>query len=250
MKSRKSDIVRSGFTLIEMLVVILIIMMLSAMLFKIAGLVTGKTARAKSVADIANIENALAEFYSEYNIYPPTSQNSYIFEDRSSHDAGFQNVLDKNNDPGSSRFITDGDVRYDPKNPDRQWGQSTKGSLGCEYGLVSYLWPRDQGQGRWVKNKKGTHWYDQDTEHDIAAKTKWNHFLTGLNLKLGKKEMEREIGGTVAIYTNKVLTVVDPWNNGYEYRCKPPYMKYKLWSVGPDGSSGTADDINNDTFNE
>jgi len=47
-----------------------------------------------------------------------------------------------------------------------------------------------------------------------------------------------------------VMTVVDPWGGAYQYQCKPPYMQYKLWSKGPDGQNGTADDVNNGSYNE
>ena len=39
----------------------------------------------------------------------------------------------------------------------------------------------------------------------------------------------------------------DPWGNAYEYKYPGTHNKgsYDLWSKGPDGSSGTADDIGN-----
>lgn len=39
----------------------------------------------------------------------------------------------------------------------------------------------------------------------------------------------------------------DPWGHPYRYRCpgvKRPYS-YDLWSFGPDGKEGTADDVGN-----
>jgi len=229
-----------GFTLIEMLVVILIILLLSGMLLKIAGLVSGKAARGKAVADIANLESALAEYYAEYNIYPPTSSMAYQYENSGGQPTGLKNMLDANNKPDEPGFITDSDERVVDDN--RQWGQSTKGSIGYSYGLVSYLWPREQGGQK--------HWYDRDTERDASAKKKWAHYLDNLNVCRSKKEVSRNIGGTDFIYTNNVLTVRDPWNHDYKYECRPPHMQYKLWSVGPDGKDDTGDDINNKSFNE
>jgi prepilin-type N-terminal cleavage/methylation domain-containing protein len=229
-----------GFTLIEMLVVILIILLLSGMLFKIASLVSGKAARAKAVADIAKLESALAEYYAEYNIYPPTSGVAYQYENSGGQPDGLRNMLKANNNPDNPGFVTDSGERVVDKN--REWGQSTKGSIGYSYGLVSYLWPRAQG-GQ-------AHWYDRDTERDTAAKKKWAHYLDDLDVHHYGVEVHNTIGGTAFIYTNSVMTVRDPWDRDYQYQCKPPYMQYKLWSKGPDGKSGTGDDINNDAFNE
>ena len=232
---------RSGFTLIEMLVVILIILLLSGMLFKISGMVSGKAARARAVADISNLENALAEYYAVYNIYPPAITNIYVYENAAGQPAGLRALLAANNKPDSPGFITDSDGRVVHNN--REWGQSTKGSIGYEYGLVSYLWPREQGVGQ-------VHWYDKDTERDIAAKKKWAHYLKDIKVWKYSIQMKKTIAGTPFSYTNSVMVIRDPWGRDYGYSCKPPYMQYKLWSNGPDGKKDTADDINNKSANE
>jgi general secretion pathway protein G len=40
---------------------------------------------------------------------------------------------------------------------------------------------------------------------------------------------------------------LDPWKNPYQYSCPGTHNKdgYDLWSMGPDGKSGTDDDIGN-----
>jgi len=244
MKKREDIVARSGFTLIEMLVVVLIILMLSAMLFKIAGMVSGKAARAKAVADIANVQYALAEYYSEYNIYPPTSKNKYVYENTAGQDAGLKNILKTRNDPKKKTFITDSGERVVSKNEDWSWGKSKKGHLGYEYGLVSYLYLRDRG-GQ-------SHWYDKDTDRDISAKIRWQHFLKDVDLHSYGLEMSPKSLGleTTHVFTNSVASMRDPWDNDYVYECKPPYMKYKFYSIGPDHANNTGDDINNDSFNE
>ena len=45
------------------------------------------------------------------------------------------------------------------------------------------------------------------------------------------------------VYTNHQFTVWDPWGNQLNYRSDPPYESYRIWSIGPDCVSGTADDI-------
>ena len=48
-------------------------------------------------------------------------------------------------------------------------------------------------------------------------------------------------------YLKNAETLKDSWKNVYQYRCpgsKNP-KSYDLWSLGPDGQDGTADDIGN-----
>ena len=245
MKNRNSGfVVRSGFTLIEMMVVILIILLLSGMIFKIASLVGSKAARARAIADIANIEYALAEYYSEYDIYPPTSENGYQYEFTGGQTDGLKVILDRRNDPDSPNFVTDAGHRVVKKGEPWKWGKSKQGHLGYSYGLVSYLYYRDRGTQ--------SHWYDEDTERDKAAKLKWQHFLEDLDLSTyGVKKDPEDVGLEIPQpYTNLVSIIRDPWDHGYIYESKPPYMKYTLWSKGPDGKKDTGDDINNESFNE
>jgi general secretion pathway protein G len=43
-------------------------------------------------------------------------------------------------------------------------------------------------------------------------------------------------------HLSKKSIPVDPWNNKYNYECED-YQNYTIWSNGPDGESGTEDDI-------
>lgn len=43
-------------------------------------------------------------------------------------------------------------------------------------------------------------------------------------------------------YLDKVQLPVDPWNNAYRYESKGKGV-FRVWSCGPDGISGTKDDI-------
>lgn len=48
-------------------------------------------------------------------------------------------------------------------------------------------------------------------------------------------------------YLDKSSLPVDPWDNEYQYMSpgKHNVDKFDLWSLGPDGQDGTADDIGN-----
>ena len=48
-------------------------------------------------------------------------------------------------------------------------------------------------------------------------------------------------------YLSSKEVLLDPWERPYRYRCPGTHndRTYDLWSVGPDGTDGTADDIGN-----
>ena len=61
----------SGFTLIEMMVVIALVGILIAGVFKLVGIAGQANKRAQTMAKLQKLENAIAGFYSEYGTYPP-----------------------------------------------------------------------------------------------------------------------------------------------------------------------------------
>lgn len=65
---------RRGFTLIEMLVVLLIIAILSGMVFALMGLVGPAGDKADTVRRVEMLANAIEEFRAEYGKYPPVPQ--------------------------------------------------------------------------------------------------------------------------------------------------------------------------------
>ncbi|MDR2982642.1 MAG: type II secretion system major pseudopilin GspG [Puniceicoccales bacterium] len=48
-------------------------------------------------------------------------------------------------------------------------------------------------------------------------------------------------------YVEKAASLVDAWGSPYQYRCPGSHNTsgYDLWSLGPDKTDGTADDIGN-----
>lgn len=65
---------RQGFTLVELMIVIAVIGLLAAIVFKLMGSTSEKNRVAKTVARIERIQNALSAYYAEYGSYPPVSQ--------------------------------------------------------------------------------------------------------------------------------------------------------------------------------
>ena len=231
--------VRSGFTLIEMLVVIAIILVLSGIVLRATSLVLRHTATGRSQHDLQQLQNALNEYYAEYGNYPPCTEVPYEYEGWMTRMIpALRTILDGEaspqfNNPELSGFIAD------MERPGG-WPQCDPGrAIGYRYGLVAYLYPRDRGQ---------THWYDRDTERDKAAKARWSNFLRDVNLVKDNPGGCRKMSlGAEMLFTNLVDTIQDAWRNDYQYISKAPYQSYKLWSKGPDGASGTADDINGDS---
>lgn len=112
---------RVGFTLVEMLVVVVVILILAGMTISIMAYVNTRTGRARAAADIERIKNALEEYYAVYGIYPPVE--------------------------GMRREFAGEGPPYVPPAPPR-------GGAGYRDGLVSYLF-LDSQRSRWDKYLDG-----------------------------------------------------------------------------------------------
>ncbi len=204
-----------GFTLIELLMVVLVILMLSALLFRGASLVGDRTLRARAIADVQSLQNALNEYFAEYGTYPPTDRMAYIYEDTSMQPLVFRRAIERGDPP------------------------MTDSTLGYDYGLVSHLWVRERG------TESGHVDYDNDLQRDIEAKQRWAHYLNSVGLASDADPRENSDYDSLQVYSNAILTIRDPWGEEYLYRSPPPYLSYRLWSKGPDRADGTPDDISN-----
>ena len=60
-----------GFTLIELLIVTVVIVTLMAIVFRLAGTGGESTRRAKTLARIQKLSNALSGYYAAFGSYPP-----------------------------------------------------------------------------------------------------------------------------------------------------------------------------------
>ena len=222
---------RNSFTLIEMLVVIVIIGILAGITFRMFSMVGRRGEVAEALRDMEAMANALSEFYAEYGQYPPASGMGYEYENVGKQHPVFSGV-----------FL--------PQNPD--WRGNTLFSYS---GLISWLWPRvPQGGSDWplmpgsaIAHTENVQWIG-DTGRDFAAKRRWARFLSEIELSQGEHPIldnDVESGGDIVPwpYTNDTLTVVDPWGSSYQYDSLSPYLSYRLWSLGPDMTANTEDDI-------
>ena len=265
---------RSGFTIIEMLVVVIIIAILAGLVFKMIGAGGASADKAKARRQLEAIANACEEYRAEYGRYPPVAKDS------------------KGNQP----------FAYDyPRSADR-WTGGSASSLATllnkvsrtqatvfKFGLMSFLVTRVEGRAELAPKElfdKGSlsdsqhHWRSQNDPKNSDSKdlvekqikaglttrpdgkngsVKWDpkkHCCAVDNPRdvraarkiwplikdvIRTEESYHEYNGNV--YTNLQCSVWDPWNNTLNYRSDPPFDSYRLWSNGPDGKSGTADDI-------
>jgi len=228
MKSPRS---RRAFTLIEMLVVIVIPGILAGIVFKMYSMVNRRGEVGESLRDMEAMASALSEFYAEYGQYPPAAGMGYEYENTTKQHPVFCNI-----------FL--------PQNPG--WRGNTLFSYS---GLISWLWPRTpQGGSNWplmpgssIQHSENVQWIG-DTDRDFTSKVRWARFLSEIELTQGDHAITTnavESGGDIVNwpYTNDTLTVLDPWDNAYQYETMEPYMSYKLWSYGPDEAPNTDDDI-------
>ncbi|MBM4143078.1 MAG: type II secretion system protein [Lentisphaerae bacterium] len=228
---------KRGFTLIEMLMVIVVIGILSGIVFKLFSMVTRKGQESETIRRLECIANALNEYFVEYGQYPPAVNMTYICENTGLQHPNFRDI-----------FL--------PQNPD--WKDNT---LFDYTGLVAWLWPRDNppNAAAWprlpgysIKHKENVQ-YIGDSARDQAAKERWARFLEEVPLSSGKQAILNNnvsdgYGTYPWPYTNDVLTVKDDYGGDLRYQCTPPYLTYRLWSLGPNGNDGDADDIHRDKW--
>lgn len=213
---------KSAFTLIEMLVVIVIMLILAGIIIRAASLVSRKSGVGKAKGELEQLQNALNEYYAEYGIYPPCMGFGYEHQGLKTYrNKAFRNYL----------------LRDDSE------------LVPYYNGLVAHLWTRAEfiptvKDPPVIPLDRVVQRYDEDTARDRAAKKRWAHYLSDIIVDGGDSAPRMtNFGGTV-YYSNTVHTVLDPFGVQYQYECRPPYMSYKLWSYGPDRTPGTPDDIN------
>lgn len=273
---------RSGFTIIEMLVVVIIVAILAGLVFKMIGAGGTSSDRAKARRQVEALANACEEYRAEYGRYPPVAK-----------------------DPDGSQPL-----HYSYPRNGQYWTRGGKGGaeslagilskvkvgeLRAEktyvfhFGLMSYLVTRVEGRAEHANkqlfqtvsgiSEKQSHWRSQNSdklnnqgniEDLVKAGTisrgddwdkKWN--CTAIDsprdarvakriwplIKDIVRTEEDHCGYQGHVWTNSQCTVWDPWGNQLHYRSDPPYESYRIWSSGPDGKSETADDISSGNEN-
>jgi len=180
MKKKPNQEKRAAFTLIEMLVVVVIIGILIAGVFRLMGAAGESNKKALTVARLQKMQNALSGFYAEYGTYPPVvphdSPDPYARQDPdtgtakspatsllvsdaaeyANKAAGSQPIAFEYPSPDSATLNTYINERYkgiEAENVNDALGQSAASpTLGArwqdakifKFGVLSYLLPRVQ----------------------------------------------------------------------------------------------------------
>ena len=266
---------QNGFTLIEMLVVVVIIATLAGITFKLVGAGGASSDKAVARQKLEQLANAIEEYRAEYGKYPPVSR----IPDKSPnlHQPDYNDSWTEQ----ERRSKTYQPIRYEYPGSKEYWtggGQSGSKNLAnflkdvprdeatvFVFGLMSYLECRVEGRASnayrslFEKSSAGvekSHWLSEnsrrirsdatssdwnvaaDNPRDIRAARKIAPFIENIR----RSEIQSR-GYNNETWTNSYSTVWDPWSHEICYESDPPYDSYRIWSIGPDGKSGTADDI-------
>jgi len=224
----------AGFTLVEMLVVIVIILVLMGVVFKMTRPSASKQAEAETVAKLERLKAVLEEFYAEYGQYPPVPYYKNVgnrLDDAAPRDAPVQ--------PLGYEYPWKDGMRSDMtgKFADQTWDTAPI----YTFGLMSFLLPRyaDRAGNAWntlLDNDQWGNYNDQkeDLGRDKRACARWWPFLEPI---VSSDNSVCLIGNDA--YTNITATVFDGWGlylriNEFVYVSPPPHQSYLLFSKGPD----------------
>lgn len=254
---------KGGFTLIEMLVVCLIIVLLAGLVFRMVGAMGRGNDIAETKGKIEMVANALEEFKSIYGKYPPVRlyHTERGMEPLMMYEFPQWDTYGPNIDVQRERvrqLIREGRGKV------RQWDVKGPGGV-FTFGLCSFFVPRVNGTAenggraflesrefmpeQWsafnTGNEKGDSQRDIDAVRRILphlggrlgpddrvewGPNKWGNRNSGI-LGMPWDGWKRDSASS----TNDRVTIVDAWNNDLNYYSIPPYESYKLWSSGPDG---------------
>jgi len=239
---------RAGFTLIEMLVVVIIISILAGMvlgLFKIAGVWAAKS---QTNERLGKVRAAIEEFYAEYGMYPPVPVYSIgqpFYYEYPVTNGGLKAVAN-----GSMNFsspvpwnscpiFTFGLMSFLVQRCGSEWGglHAANIDLDSDFSSLNLF-----NQGQWTAyntlvDVPGQGQARSDQSRDIAAVKRWKtHIQDVLSFGRAVHTPNSANVNATAAYTNLTITVLDGWNHELHYESAPPYQSYKLYAVAPDGT--------------
>ncbi len=114
---------KGGFTLIEVLVVVAVILLLSGMLFRVSNVVIERSNRAAAIGDMNAIANALEEYFAVFGHYPPVGRAGYQYA----------HGVPEGGEAGAADSYRDGLIAY-------LHGRKAGDPLPCFVGDVKHRW--------------------------------------------------------------------------------------------------------------
>jgi prepilin-type N-terminal cleavage/methylation domain-containing protein len=210
-----------GFTLIEVLAVVVVIGILLGVMLKVGSLLSDRTGRAATASRLENLKMCLKEYYRVNGQYPPSAPG---------HGTGYESP-DDGVYPASWNLISTYGRQTDPLFNDWNNGQT---------GLVYYLMPagvpNSAGQDFSFRNPSGARWkeYFDGAGYSSARAMHSNLVTTGWHYSL----------------TNDYPHLEDAYWQEFYYESLPPYQAFRLHSRGKDGLDATGDDIGRDEMTQ
>ena len=267
-----------GFTLIEMLVVCLIVVLLAGLVFRMTSAISRANSVAKTKAKLDMVANALEEFKAIYGKYPPVGMKKRhdgpwcpFYYEYPSGEAFKGSQAEK-----EAQDLIDNGHALDEKwgYEDRKWNSEYKMARDnfFTFGVCSFFVPRVNGTAgngpKAFRNLSNcTQWnvYNdgnamRDSQRDLDAVRR---ILPHLGARLSPNgEVDTSPDGCIlelntwhtrifrgqldgSMRTNNSATVFDEWDKDLCYWSVPPYETFKLWSSGPNQAdeNGEGDDI-------
>ncbi len=145
---------KRGFTLVEMLVVTLIIVLLAGMVFRLVGLVGRNNPRNTTRATLEKTAAALEEFKSIYGKYPPVRlyPTSRGMEPLMMYEFPQPDTYGDPDDPDAQRATAQRMIKQYKQGKMSQWDINGLGGI-FSFGLCSFFVPRVNGtaaNGGWM----------------------------------------------------------------------------------------------------
>lgn len=241
-----------GFTLVEMLVVVLIMALLVGLLVRNWGDSEDQSKRAATLATIAKVNAALEEFFAEYGQYPPVP----VYPGDGCQPIYFEYPIEYTSPPlpPGHPLLTMSGTRYVgvpefmvetlPNRDERLFTLGLVSFLERRYTTVRTDYPEYRNGGSyWSTNHP---WSDGgggddmqwmyhtptqiDEPRDLNAIARWEPFLEGVisGVTFSRTNAHPSFGGA---WLNRGLTIRDAWGAPLRYESLPPHQSYRLWSI-------------------
>jgi len=259
----------AGFTLIEILVVVVVIAILMGGVFKLVTIAAGAAKKAETIAILEKTRNAIGAFYAEYGCYPPVqhpeSSDLKYKDDPTLTPPDVPTTVSFNYPLGEKAEKTAmtaiGKAPVSANGRDDEYSQMPI----FKFGLMSFLVPRlgtivnegdppQAGYIYWRQAEKGG--WSQERGKTLSWLLLRNTEMADPRfdvLERWQPHIEGILSGHVWFWPSREnakcvvarRTIWDAWEHDLMYYSAPPYRSYRLYSIGPNGKdeNGKGDDI-------
>ncbi len=259
---------KSGFTLLEILVVVVVMALLMGITFHLVSPATSAGNASTTIKQLNLLKAAIEEYHAEYGIYPPATDK--IGGNAGNYgDYGYLCVSGCGAAPGAA-FSYAMPMKISRK---------LNGKYPFSFGLMAYLVdrrsPESPGENGGLLEKIYEGVSPEEIIGDFGGNSHWGkngkalrkavtlgalygalapsdrdiHFFKRVKPYLDEAGLENKHG---VIYPDKpeincyYYSVHDAWYQDFVYICPPPHTGYALFSAGPDHMCVASDPLNRD----